>query len=266
MKIFVVDEGKCNGCHNCQIACKDEHCENDWSPYAKPQPNTGQFWIKVDEKTHGQTPKVKVEYISKLCNHCENAQCLTAAKDEAVYRREDGLIIFDPEKSVGQKAIAEACPYGAAYWNEELSIPQKCTGCAHLLDAGEIPHCVDLCVTGALRFGEYEDFADELDSAELNMPEYGPHVYYLNRPKLFISGDVWDPRNDECVQGAQVLLKSENGFELSDHTDTFGDFWFRGIDPGVYKVEINAEGYLPIQQAVQVCESMNLYDFPLKKI
>ena len=32
MKVFVIDEQKCNGCHNCQIACKDEHCGNDWSP------------------------------------------------------------------------------------------------------------------------------------------------------------------------------------------------------------------------------------------
>jgi hypothetical protein len=27
----------------CQIACKDEACRNDWSPYAKPQPLIGQF-------------------------------------------------------------------------------------------------------------------------------------------------------------------------------------------------------------------------------
>ena len=41
----------CNGCHNCQVACKDEHVGNDWSPIAKPQPDTGQFWNKVDDMT-----------------------------------------------------------------------------------------------------------------------------------------------------------------------------------------------------------------------
>ena len=37
-KVFVIDVARCSGCHNCQLACKDEHCENDWRPYAAPQP------------------------------------------------------------------------------------------------------------------------------------------------------------------------------------------------------------------------------------
>ena len=35
MKAFLVDVSICNGCYNCQIACKDEHCSNDWMPYAR---------------------------------------------------------------------------------------------------------------------------------------------------------------------------------------------------------------------------------------
>ena len=46
-KAFLIDVGRCTGCYNCQLACKDEHCENDWRPYAAPQPLTGQFWMKV---------------------------------------------------------------------------------------------------------------------------------------------------------------------------------------------------------------------------
>ena len=37
-KVFVFDAAKCNGCRNCQIACKDEHVDNEWAPWAKPQP------------------------------------------------------------------------------------------------------------------------------------------------------------------------------------------------------------------------------------
>ena len=47
-KVFVIDIARCNGCHNCQIVCKDEHVANDWTPIAKPQPDTGQFWNKVN--------------------------------------------------------------------------------------------------------------------------------------------------------------------------------------------------------------------------
>ena len=45
-KVFAIDVAKCNGCYGCQIVCKDEHCGNDWRPYAAPQPETGQFWMR----------------------------------------------------------------------------------------------------------------------------------------------------------------------------------------------------------------------------
>ena len=89
-----------------------------------------------------------------------------AAAPEAVYRRDDGLVIVDPEKAHGLRELVEACPYGAIYYNEELDMPQKCTGCAHLVDAGELPHCVDVCPHEALRFGDEEDFAEEIAAAD----------------------------------------------------------------------------------------------------
>ena len=29
MKVIKFDHDRCNGCYNCQIACKDENCGND---------------------------------------------------------------------------------------------------------------------------------------------------------------------------------------------------------------------------------------------
>lgn len=115
MKTFIVDLDRCIGCHNCQLVCKDEHCDNDWMPYAAPQPDTGQFWMKVNEEERGQTPKVRVAYTPIMCQHCEDAPCMKAAKDGAVYRRDDGLVIIDPAKAKDQKAIMDACPYGVVY-------------------------------------------------------------------------------------------------------------------------------------------------------
>jgi tetrathionate reductase subunit B len=40
---------------------------NDWTPYARPQPDAGQFWIGLTEQVRGQVPKVKVTYIPKNC-------------------------------------------------------------------------------------------------------------------------------------------------------------------------------------------------------
>ena len=169
MKVFVFDTSICNGCYNCQIACKDEHCGNDWTPYAKPQPETGQFWLKLSEYVRGTVPKVKVHYVATLCNHCDDPACLDACPvDGAIYKRDDGLVIIDPEKCTGCTNCVSACPYEAIYMNDELNIAQKCTGCAHLLDAGwKEPRCVDACPTGALKFLEEADAADLVADAEL---------------------------------------------------------------------------------------------------
>ena len=101
-KVFVIDLGMCNGCHTCQFACKDEHVGNDWTPTAKPQPEIGQFWIKVDEKVRGSVPKVKVSYRPHLCMHCDDAPCMDSCPVEgAIYKRDDGLVIIDPTKCTG---------------------------------------------------------------------------------------------------------------------------------------------------------------------
>lgn len=247
MKIFVVDVEKCVGCRSCQLVCKDEHCDNDWMPYAAPQPDTGQFWMRVDEKERGQVPKVTVAYTPIMCQHCENAPCMAVAKDGAVYRRDDGLVVVDPAKAKGQKAIVEACPYNAVFWNEELEIPQKCTGCAHLLDEGwKVPRCVEACAHDALRFGDFEDFKDELEAAELLKPDANtkPHVYYLNLPKRFIGGEIADLEKEEVIIGAKVVLTDlASGQTWETESDDFGDFWFRQIPASDYSISVEAEGF-----------------------
>ena len=147
MKVFVIDVARCNGCYSCQIVCKDEHVGNDWTPYAKPQPDTGQFWLKQNEFVRGSVPKVKMHYQPVLCMHCDNAPCMAACKIEgAIYRRKDGLIIIDPVKCTGCKNCVDACPYKTIYFNEGLNIAQKCTGCAHLtglgLEGAEVCRCL----------------------------------------------------------------------------------------------------------------------------
>ena len=265
MKVFIIDIDTCNGCYGCQVACKDEHVGNEWLPYAVPQPNTGQFWMRVKEKDHGQVPKVRVEYTPWPCMHCDSPKCREAAP-EAVYKRADGLVIIDPIKAKGMKALMESCPYGAIFYNEELDVAQKCTGCAHLVDEGKIPHCVDLCATGGLRFGDEEDFATEIAAAEVMLPQSGcsPRVYYLNLPKLFIAGEVWDPEANEIIEGAKVSLQCPDGTVLVEVTDDFGDFWFRKLDAGTYSLKIEAEGFGTVEKAgIELTESLNIGDFPL---
>ena len=266
-KAFVIDVARCCGCYNCQLACKDEHVGNDWSPYAKPQPDTGQFWMLVEMYECGTIPKVKVHYIPRLCYHCAKPACQQVAP-EAVYVREDGLVLIDPEKAKGRRDLVEACPYGAIYWNEELEIPQKCTGCAHLLDAGEqVPRCVEACPTDAIHFGTEEELADLIAGATVIRPETGclPRVYYRNIPGKFIAGTVYDPVEKEVVIGARCLLTS-GGKILETYTDSYGDFWFRDLAVGKYNLTIQAPGFAPKYfYDLSTVQDVNLGDIPLER-
>jgi len=271
MKTFIVDIALCNGCYACQIACKDEHVGNDWSPIAKPQPDTGQFWMRLTEHIKGTVPKVKMHYVPRLCQHCEAAPCMPACPIEgAIYRREDGLVIIDPEKCTGCKACADVCPYDAIFINEHLNVAQKCTGCAHLLDNGWTePRCVDVCPTAAIKFGEESDFADEIARAEVLQPEAGtkPRVHYLNMPKKFVGGTLYDPIEDEVVIGATCTLQSVGGGEsFTTQTDDFGDFWFHGLADDTFKLTVAVAGFQPLTvDAISTEKDVNLGDLALSK-
>ncbi len=267
MKAFVIDVSICNGCHCCQIACKDEHVGNDWTPYAKPQPDTGQFWLRVSEFVRGTVPKVKMHYISLMCQHCDQAPCIEACPvDGALYQRADGLVIIDSDKCTGCKSCLDSCPYDVIYFNEDLNLAQKCTGCAHLLDDGwKEPRCVDACPTGALKFGEESELIDAISKGAEIKPGLTtkPRAYYLNIPKQFVGGTVYDPVEKEVVIGAQCALSSGNK-TLTTTTDEFGDFWFEGLDAAVCSLSIEAKGFnAKTIDSISTEQSVNLGDIPM---
>jgi sulfite dehydrogenase (quinone) subunit SoeB len=268
-KVFVIDIAKCNGCHNCQIACKDEHVANDWTPMAKPQPEIGQFWIELTERVRGTVPKVKVAYRPHLCMHCDKAPCIEACKVEgALYKRDDGLVIIDPVKCTGCRACVDACPYDVIFFNEDLNIAQKCTGCAHLLDDGwSEPRCADACPTLAIKWMDEAEAKALIAKGEVWKPELKkevePRVYYLGLPKKFIAGTVYDPKEEEVVIGATCTLKGA-GKTYTVDTDAYGDFWFEGLPDGTYDLEITSGKKAKKFAGLDTAEKdINLGDIPL---
>jgi len=269
---LVIDVNKCSGCYNCYLACRDEYCGNDYPPYSLAQPYTGHFWMRQIERERGKYPKVKVAYTPLPCMHCDDALCIKAAQDGAVYRRPDGIVIIDPEKSKGQKNLLSACPYRVIYWNEEKNIPQKCTLCAHLLDAGwKEPRCVEACPTGALTFGDLDDPNSEVSKlaasgkAEILHPEYEmkEKVTYIGLPKRFVAGSVVLGDKDECAENVSVTLTGE-GEKKTVKTDNYGDFEFEGLpEDKEYSVKIECPGYKPEEFSVKTKVDVYLGDIIL---
>jgi Fe-S-cluster-containing dehydrogenase component len=228
--------------------------------------------MNIKRKERGQFPLIDVAYLPVPCMHCDEADCLKGAKDEAVYKREDGIVIIDPLKAKGQKAVVDSCPYGTIWWNEELDVPQKCTLCAHLLDKGwKEPRCVQACPTEALKFLRLEDSEMqqiiESEKLEALHPEYGtePRLYYKNLyrfARCFIGGSIALKANGltDCVEGARITLL-KNSTKLAETTsDNYGDFKFDNLEEnsGQYSLEIVYPDYETKMLEVDLKASVNV--------
>jgi len=254
---LVIDVAKCFGCNACAVACHDEYHDNDFPGYAASMAKHGQRWIDILQRERGQTPMVEVAYLPVTCNHCDDAPCIKAAKDGAISKRADGIVIIDPVKAKGQRQLVGACPYGAIHWNEELGLPQAWPFDAHLLDQGwSRTRASQACPTQAIRTVHAED-ADmqkmaEEERLEVLHPEYKtrPRVYYKNLDryfKAFVGGSLAGAAGgiSECVEGAQVVLTRDGRQVATARSDPYGDFKFHGLEEGsgAYRIEIAAERY-----------------------
>ncbi|WP_258360988.1 4Fe-4S dicluster domain-containing protein [Moorella sulfitireducens] len=252
---LIYDLAKCIGCHNCLMACKDEHVDNEWPGYTLPQPRHGHKWINIHRIERGQYPHIDVKYIARLCRHCDDAPCIKAAGG-AIYKRPDGIVMIDPGKARGKKELTAACPYGMILWNEEREVPQKCTLCAHLIDQGwQKTRCVQACPTGALRLEKLtkEEMEHMINEEKLEVLDPGhdtsPGVYYKNLylyNKCFISGSVAVEieGKTECADGAKVILRQGQEEIAATTADCFGDFKFDALprNSGLYIIEILFDG------------------------
>jgi Fe-S-cluster-containing dehydrogenase component len=271
MKTLLVDPKRCIQCCNCQNACKDEHCDNDWSPIAAKQ-GSSQFWIQVREQQAAAGSRMRLNRVPVICQQCADAPCI-AAGGGAVYRRDDGIVIIEPEKARGNAAIAKACPYGAIYYNAELDLAQKCTLCAHLLDAGwERPRCVTACPVDAITFVDEKDLtvANLYAPLERLNPEFGtnPRVAYVNLPKPFVAGAVYGPEEDVCLEGATLaLVGAANGAQYITTTDFLGEFRFVDVEPGFYALELKKCGYAAKTiERLDAREALNVDEIKLYKL
>ncbi|MDA8441343.1 MAG: carboxypeptidase regulatory-like domain-containing protein [Peptococcaceae bacterium] len=277
---IIIDVEKCHDCNNCFLSCKDEHWENDHLPYALAQPRFGQKWVNVVYKERGQYPLQDVSSFPHMCMHCDEPTCMKVAKNGAVYKRDDGIVIIDPVKAKGQRDIVDACPYKVIFWNEELQLPQKCTMCAHLLDEGtwEQPRCTFACPTGAMSFlrATDEEMAQQvqLEGLENYRPELGtkPRIYFKNLyrfTKCHLAGSVELHDQKECAEGAKITavhLATNQSF--AGVTNNYGDFKIDHLEPnsGEYSVSVEYPGYGSKTVKVDLQTSVNVGTVYLERV
>jgi Fe-S-cluster-containing dehydrogenase component len=294
---LVIDVARCQGCNNCLMACRDEHAGNEWPGYSRPQSYGGGKWIELPCNERGQFPLIDVSYRPTLCSHCADAPCVVTSGG-VIYKRQDGIVLIDPQRAAGRFDLQDACPYGMISWNDEYDVPQKCTLCAHLLDQGWAkPRCVQACGPGALSFVREDDaaFAERADREGIETLHAGSVtgtvVGYKNLDRFescFIAGTVVVDQGGvvDCAAGAiATLYKTVAGFDTeatasvpgagaqpgaaeadadsplqTTVTDVFGDFKFDGLPEGSgeYIVCVTLAGRPAVERAVRLGVSTSL--------
>lgn len=273
---LIIDVARCHDCNDCFLADKDEFVGNDWLPTTLAQPRHGMRWMNIERRERGQYPLVQVAYLPVPCQHCREAPCLAAAPPGAVYRREDGLVIIDPVKAKGHPEIVDSCPYGTIYWNAEAGVPQKCTGCAHLLDEGWTEtRCSQVCPTEAIKLVLADDAemdarakAEGLEAYRAEL-ESRPRVYYRNLhrwTKAFLAASVVYRDTDECAEGVSATVTAAGQAAGTARTNNYGDFVVDKLAPGqTYTLILEAPGYQTLTRDVPLEASLNLGRLFLEK-
>jgi len=143
---FIIDNRKCIGCHACTTACKSEH---------QVPVGVNRTWVKQVEK--GSFPDSRRLFSVMRCNHCTDAPCVEICPVESLFIRDDGIVDFDKDRCIGCKSCMQACPYDALYIDPETHTAAKCNYCAHRIDVGLEPACVNVCPEEAIISGDMEN-------------------------------------------------------------------------------------------------------------
>ncbi|MBT3315818.1 MAG: 4Fe-4S dicluster domain-containing protein [Anaerolineae bacterium] len=173
---MVIDQNLCTGCGYCTLACQahnDVPPEIEWTPVI--------FDRKVGDRD---------VFLSRPCQHCDHAPCISVCPVKASYKRADGIVMMDYDRCIGCRYCQMACPYQARAFNWEefdgdnpavpdfgkpeverrpRGVVEKCSFCYHRIDRGlehgmtpgvdtfASPACVVTCPVDARMFGDLND-------------------------------------------------------------------------------------------------------------
>ena len=175
---MLINTNKCaQGCTDCVTACSDENAWGVGETHSSKEQQAQ--WIRKVTVTDKQTGHV--QSLPLMCQHCETAPCVDVCPTGASMKREDGIVQVDKHICIGCRYCMMACPYKArSFVHEKIELQkptaprgigtvESCNMCAHRVDQGQDPACVEACSKaehGAMIFGDLKD-ANSAISIEL---------------------------------------------------------------------------------------------------
>lgn len=180
---YALSLGRCIGCRKCVHACVKENNQsrNPEIQYIRVL-RLKKGSIDLESSDHhydGQVPHPDYYYMPVSCHQCRNPPCTKVCPVKATWQEPDGIVVVDYDWCIGCRYCEAACPYWARRFNfAKPSIPkedvnpdmaylsnrprrkgvvEKCTFCLQRTRNGRYPACVEVCPTGARKFGNLLD-------------------------------------------------------------------------------------------------------------
>jgi len=165
---FLCDVERCIDCNGCVVACKEGH--------HIPVGVNRRRVISINQGEMGE------KSISVACMHCSDAPCIAVCPVDAIYQRDDGIVLVSKKTCIGCGYCFMACPFGAPQFPSgqvfgARGAMDKCTFCAggpeetnspaekklygqNRIAEGKVPLCAAMCATKALMAGDADVVAD----------------------------------------------------------------------------------------------------------
>jgi molybdopterin-containing oxidoreductase family iron-sulfur binding subunit len=185
---YALNLASCIGCRRCEHACvRENNTSRDPQIHYIRVLEMEEGAINVERSEvyyEGGVPRDESFYMPVQCHQCANPPCVRACPVGATWSEPDGIVVVDYNWCIGCRYCQAACPYFArrfnfteptirpseinpdqAYLSNRLrmaGVVEKCTFCLQRVRRGRYPACVEVCPTGARKFGDLRDPGSEV--------------------------------------------------------------------------------------------------------
>jgi Fe-S-cluster-containing dehydrogenase component len=209
------DSTRCVGCQTCEVSCAEANgltAPVDAPEAGKVRKTTDKYRTVVNAF---QTDNGEV-YAKTQCMHCNEPACAAACLTQAMYKTQEGPVIWRADKCMGCRYCMVSCPFDVPKFEYHSYNPkiEKCTMCYDRTQQGKKPACVENCPAEALMYGSRRELITEARKRILENPGvYVDQIYGEHEAGgtgwLYISGVPFDKI------GMKTNLQSKSYPELS---------------------------------------------------
>jgi Fe-S-cluster-containing dehydrogenase component len=174
------DTTRCIGCQACELACNEKNGfpTPQEEPKIENRRSTGTESLTV-VNAHATNNK-SIVFAKEQCMHCDQPACVSACLVNAMYKMNEGPVVWREDKCMGCRYCMVACPFDVPKFEYGSLKPKirKCVMCFDRLGEGKVPACAEACPQEAILFGRRGELLDIARKRLVDYPrEYVRHIY-----------------------------------------------------------------------------------------